>query len=75
MRRPSSDLAVFDTSSLSCVRRGVARFDAGDDVASADHASAVARAAFELAAADMAALYGVARPAHHVASYVTEFAS
>lgn len=75
MRRPTSDLAVFDTSSLSCVRRGVARFDAGGDVASAAHACDVADAASELAAADVAALYGVTRPANVVARYVVEFAS
>jgi len=53
-----TDLALFDISSLSFVRRANAAWDRGVDIATAAHACDVADAARDAACADLAAEYG-----------------
>lgn len=65
--------AMFDTGGLSCVQRAMAAVSAGRDVCSTQHAYDVSSAVGDLAAADVAAEMGVARPAHVIARYVVDF--
>lgn len=62
---------LFDTSSLSFVRRA----SRDEAPCSMEHCLAVADAAFDASAADVAALYGVARPAAVIARTVREFSA
>ena len=62
-----------DTSQLSFVQRGRRETEAGAGP-SAAHAFDVADASFDAGCADVAAEYGVSRPAAVVARYVTEWA-
>lgn len=60
MRRQPSDLALFDTSSLSFTRRARVAADRDGTFVNADHAFDVATAMGEASASDVRAAYGLA---------------